>query len=88
MAGDQFRVLLAANIREFAEPNGLSVNVLAHLSAISRTGLHFIVAANKAATIDTLAAIADALGDHPSILLALRTRSRTDDGPDLDPSRT
>jgi DNA-binding Xre family transcriptional regulator len=71
----QLRALVAANIRDLAERKGVSLNVLADLSGISRPGLHFIVTAKKAATLDTLAQIAEALDVHPSAFFAPRCES-------------
>lgn len=75
MDREQLRALVAANIRDLAEQKGVSLNLLADLSGISRAGLHFIVTAKKAATIDTLAQIADALEVHPSAFFAVRTEA-------------
>lgn len=73
MESAELRALLATNIRALAKRKGVSLNVLADLAGISRPGLHYIVSAKKSATVDTLAEIAEALGEHPSVLLAPRS---------------
>ena len=66
------RKLLAANVRELAVQEGVSLNKLADLSGISRPTMHFLLSARSSVGVDTIAKIADALGKHPSALLAPR----------------
>jgi transcriptional regulator with XRE-family HTH domain len=63
------RKLLAANVRELAEAKGTSLNKLADLAGISRPTMHFLLTARSSVGVDTIAKIADALGEHPSVLL-------------------
>ena len=72
MSPGALRARVAANIRDLADAKGVSLNTLADLSALSRAGFHFIVTAKKAATLDSLAAVANALGIDPSRLLRAR----------------
>jgi transcriptional regulator with XRE-family HTH domain len=68
----ELRRLLAANVRDLAANAGVSLNKLADLSGISRPTMHFLLSARSSVGVDTIAKIADALGKHPSALLAPR----------------
>lgn len=70
MSPTDLRKLLAANVRELAVQKGISLNKLADLSGISRPTMHFLLSARSSVGVDTIAKIADALGEHPSRLFA------------------
>ena len=72
MSPADLRKLVAANVRELAAQEGVSLNKLADLSGISRPTMHFLLSSRSSVGVDTIAKIADALGKHPSVLLAPR----------------
>ncbi len=69
MSPQELRQVVAENIRAAAERRGVSLNSLADFAGLSRAGLHFIVTGKKAATLDSLAQIAEALDVEPADLL-------------------
>jgi transcriptional regulator with XRE-family HTH domain len=63
---------VAANVRDLAAQEGVSLNKLSDLSGISRPTMHFLLSARSSVGVDTIAKIADALGKHPTALFAAR----------------
>ena len=63
------RTYLAAEIRERADRQGLSLRALAERAEVSRSFLDRIVAGDGSPTVDWLCAIAEALGCRPRDLL-------------------
>jgi len=68
----ELRRLLAENVRELAKEAGVSLNKLADMAAISRPTMHFLVSSRSSVGVDTIAKVADALGQPPARLLADR----------------
>lgn len=62
MDPEALRAAVAANIKDRAERQGLSLNGLAREADVGRTHLFGIIWGKRAATTDTLAKIAHALG--------------------------
>ncbi len=75
MSPIELRKLLSANVRELAKSKMVSLNKLADLAGISRPTMHFLLASRSSVGVDTIAKIADALGEHPSVLLASKDPS-------------
>ena len=72
MSPSDLRKLVAANVRDLAAQEGVSLNKLSDLSGISRPTMHFLLTARSSVGVDTIAKIADALGKHPAALFAPR----------------
>jgi transcriptional regulator with XRE-family HTH domain len=68
----ELRRLLAENVRDLAKEGNVSLNKLADMAGISRPTMHFLVMARSSVGVDTIAKLADALGQPPARLLADR----------------
>lgn len=72
---DEFRALIAQNIRRAAARRRLSMSALAREAGVSRSHVFAIVYGERAATTDTLLKLSVALGTEPWRLLK-PTRAR------------
>ena len=63
------RRVLAANIRRMAGDRGIALNTVADIANISRSHLHAVLGAERAATVDWLEKVAAVLEVEPWELL-------------------
>lgn len=76
MDSDAIRARLAARIREACEVQELPIVRLADQAKVSRGYIWSVLRGKKAATIDYVAQLADALGYDPGALLASKPITR------------
>lgn len=76
MDSDAIRARLAERIREACDVQGLPIVRLADRAEVSRGYIWSVLRGKKAATIDYVAQLADALGYDPGVLLANKPITR------------
>jgi len=73
---DEIRARFAARIREACEVQDLAMVRLADQAGVSRGYIWAVLRGQKAATIDYVARLADALGYDPGVLLGSKPITR------------